>query len=151
MAWASSTGSSTVVMRGTRSARSRWWRAMRSRISSSHACAVAMYTARCCGDCASQAAASDSARAVLPLFWPPRINSLRATRRSAMVFAPLGDDAMQLVDAIGQGRRPGLQDVGGLDLEQLTILHRIDALPTRPRRDLLGPEFLATPGADDDV
>src|SRR6185369_747164 len=108
-------------------------------------------TARWSGDCASQAAASASARAVLPLFWPPRINSLRATRSSAMGCAPLHHDPVQLFDAVGQCRGAGLQDIGGLDLEQLPVLHRLHVLPTGPRRHLLRPEFFAAPGADDDV
>src|SRR6478736_6200896 len=79
------------------------------------------------------------------------ISSLRAMRSSTISPVPFGDDAVQLFHAIGQRRRSGLQDVGGLDLEQLPVLHRIHTFPATPRLDLLGPELPAAPRANDDV
>src|SRR3954451_7931195 len=107
--------------------------------------------ARCAASWASHTAARSSARRVLPLFWPPKINSLRATRSSGMTIRPVRDDAMQLLHAVRECRRTGLQDVGGFDLEQLLLVDGGHRVPTRPRGDLLGPELLAAPGADHDV
>jgi hypothetical protein len=42
-----------------------------------------------------------------------------------MLLAPIHHDAVQLLHAIGQRGRAGLQDVGRFDLEQLTVLDRI--------------------------
>src|SRR6185312_13199684 len=151
-ACANSKGSSTVAMPGTRAARSCRCRAMRSAISASPARAVAMKTARCPADCASPADANASARRDLPLRCPPRISSLRASvNGSTMLCTPRHDDAVQVRHAVAEGRRAGLQDVGGLDLEQLAVPHRAHVLPARTRRNFLGPKLLAAPRADDDV
>ena len=47
----------------------------------------------------------------LPLRWPPKISSLRAMV-SCMVLAPIHDDAVQLLNAIGQRCRARLQNFG---------------------------------------
>ena len=58
---------------------------------------------------------------------------------------------MQLANAVGQRRRPRLQDDRRLHLVQLTVPHRGHILPARPRRNRARAEFLAAPRAEDDV
>src|SRR5260370_839511 len=55
---------------------------------------------------------------------------------------PVGEDGVDAAHAVGKRRRPGLQDVGGLDLVQLFFLYCWDFMPAGARRDPLGPEFL---------
>src|SRR6516164_2126773 len=110
---------------------------MRWRISSSWGWAVASSTAWWVpGAAPNQARASNSARRDLPLFWPPRISSLRTGSKdlaaSTILAAPIHHDAVQLRHPIGQRRRAGLQDVSGLDLKQLAVPHRVHVLPARP-------------------
>ena len=84
---------------------------------------------------------------------PSRIAALTACvhlRRYAAID-PFRDDARQRVEAVGQRGRAGLQDQRRLDLAQEAVAHRRDRVEARPRRDLRRHEFLAAPGADDDV
>src|SRR5262249_45218389 len=64
---------------------------------------------------------------------------------------PLLDDAGKRVEAVGQRRRTGLQNEWRLDLAQEAVAHCRNLSESRPRRDLGRHEFLAAPGADDDV
>src|SRR5262249_5397978 len=64
---------------------------------------------------------------------------------------PFLDDAGERVEPVGQRRRPRLQDERRFDLAQEAVAHGGNVGETRPRRDLGGDEFLAAPGADDDV
>ena len=73
----------------------------------------------------------------------------RSTR--APCICPFRDDAFQRIEPVGQRRRAGLQDQRRLDLAQEAVAHRRDGVEARPRRDLRRHEFLAAPGADDDV
>ena len=56
---------------------------------------------------------------------------------------------MHAAHAVGERRRPGLQDVGRLDLEELILAHRWDRLPARPRHQTLRTEFLPAPRRQD--
>ena len=58
---------------------------------------------------------------------------------------------MYLLDPFGQRRRAGLQDVRGLDLEDVTAFHRRDLVPPRSRADPGGADRLPAPRPDDDV
>src|SRR5260370_17613259 len=69
----------------------------------------------------------------------------RARRR------PFLDDGGERVEAVGQRRRPRLQDERRLDLAHKVIAHGGNVGEPRPRRDLGRHEPLAAPGADDDV
>src|SRR5262249_47003036 len=76
---------------------------------------------------------------------PRALDVGRACRR------PFLDDGGERVEAVGQRRRPRLQDERRLDLAHKVIAHGGNVGETRPRRDLGWHEFLAAPGADDDV
>src|SRR5260221_14795849 len=65
--------------------------------------------------------------------------------------AGLSQDGVNAAHAIGERRGARLQDLRGLDLVKLVLLHGRDSVPAGTRGDALGPEFLAAPGADDDV
>src|SRR5665811_1743 len=67
------------------------------------------------------------------------------------VCHPSGDDSRQLIEPVGQRRRARLQDQRGFDLAQPAAGDRWNLRKVRPRGDLAGHEFLAAPGADDDV
>src|SRR5215467_8172804 len=58
---------------------------------------------------------------------------------------PFLDDGGERVEAVGQRRRPRLQDERRLDLAHKVIAHGGNVGETRPRRDLGGHEFLAAP------
>ena len=59
---------------------------------------------------------------------------------------------MHPAHTVGERRRPRLQDVGRLDLEAAgRPCTAGTVLPSRPRRDVLGPELLAAPGAEHHV
>jgi hypothetical protein len=53
--------------------------------------------------------------------------------------------------AVRERCRPWLENFRGLYLVQLIIPHCCNRLPPGARRDVLRPEFLAAPRADDDV
>ena len=66
-------------------------------------------------------------------------------------FGPFGDDSGERVEPVGERRRAGLQDQRRLDLAQPAGGDRRNPRKTRPGGDLGRHEFLAAPGADDDV
>ncbi len=55
------------------------------------------------------------------------------------------------IEAVGERGGPGLQDQRRLDLAQPVVAHGGDGVEARTRRDFRRHEFLAAPGADDDV
>ena len=72
-------------------------------------------------------------------------------RSGGAVFHPFGDDLCERIQPVGQRRRARLQDDGGFDLAQETIGDGGYCSKSGPGGDFGGHEFLAAPGADDDV
>ena len=66
-------------------------------------------------------------------------------------FHPFGDDCGERVEPVGQRRRAGLQDQRRFDLAQEAVGDGGNRGEAGPGGDLGGHEFLAAPGADDDV
>src|SRR5271165_2493793 len=64
---------------------------------------------------------------------------------------PPSDDLLKLREAIGQSGGTGLQDQWRLYLVHVQVLHGWNLPKTWPRHNPLGPEFLAAPGADDQI
>ncbi len=58
---------------------------------------------------------------------------------------------VELSNAFGQARRSGLQDVGGLDLEDPILSDRGYAVPSRPLDDRRLPHLLPAPRREDDL
>src|SRR5262245_9197653 len=64
---------------------------------------------------------------------------------------PFLDDGGERVEAVGQRRRPRLQNEGRFDLAQEALAHGGNIGEARARRDLPRHELPPAPGADDDV
>src|SRR5207302_3163896 len=80
-----------------------------------------------------------------------RTRTSSSTRPRRTPPSPAGKDGVNAAHAVGERRRAGLQDLGGLDLVQLAVAHGRYGVPARPRRDALGAELLAAPGTQDHV
>ena len=61
------------------------------------------------------------------------------------------EDRVQLLHALGEARRPGLQDVGRLDLVDAIVAHRAHAIPSRPRPNPVLLHLLPAPRREDDL
>jgi hypothetical protein len=59
------------------------------------------------------------------------------------------DDLLKFREALGQSSGTGLQDQGRFDLVEVLVLHRRSSVG--PGHHPLGPEFLAAPGANDQI
>ena len=74
-----------------------------------------------------------------------------ALREVKSVTPPTHRRSRQRIEPVGQRGRTGLQDQRRLDLVQFTVAHRRNRIEARARGDFRRHEFLAAPGADDDV
>src|SRR5882672_3744205 len=74
-----------------------------------------------------------------------------STRLRRAPPSPVGEDGVNAAHAVGERGGAGLQDLGGLDLVQLAVAHGRHGVPARPRRNPLGAELLAAPGAQNDL
>jgi cell volume regulation protein A len=75
----------------------------------------------------------------------------RSARPSARASRPFRDDALQRIEAVGQGGGAGLQDQRRFDFAQMAAAHRRDGVEARTGGEFCRHEFLAAPGADNDV
>src|SRR5580704_1882245 len=64
---------------------------------------------------------------------------------------PLLHNSLKLREAIGQCGRPGPQNRGRFNFVEILVLHGWDAVEASPRCNVLRPEFLAAPRADDQI
>src|SRR5262249_32629770 len=69
-------------------------------------------------------------------------------RRQVLPAGDRGDDARELVHAVGERRRAGLEDEGALHLVELVLAHRAHLLPARASADLLPFRLPPTPACD---
>src|SRR5882672_4932481 len=82
---------------------------------------------------------------------PGNWNEITILLSASAFYQPCPDNFMDSPYPIGQRRRSRLQDVGRLDLMELLFLYCRNFIPTRARRDALGPELLAARGTNDHV
>ncbi len=158
MAWASARGSSTVAMPryGARRGRAGGGDAFPHFLVPGLAPWRSARRGFLC-DCAGWRPAARRG-ATCRFFWPPRISSLGDSHRAHGLKAPacsasihcrmsLVHLATPSVSAAG----PGCRMSGDLISNSWLVAHRVHRAPALTRRHVLGPEFLAAPGAQDDV
>ena len=83
--------------------------------------------------------------------WPYFEAEIGGLARALKSNCPRLDNSLKLRKAIGQCGRPGLQDQRRFDFVEILVPHSRGLRKARPRCDALWSEFLAAPGADDQI